>query len=296
MGAGIGALAGSSFGDTIAGWFSDPEDQIPDIVKEQGPIGEAAYIKEMLESGKFDEEQAEGLREYRQRLLSDSNLDEYLERIDEEHLSELPATEKLKAFDAFIRSGELDLNANPDVTALLMYRANVMWGDGVSVSETPRITSAAELEAAQTRIQQQVSDITEGRDSRVTEALDRATSPALEVVQEYEASGDRLVGEANPVLPTPLDLPEPDRLVGSVTAEPASIPIPAAQLSEVETQISRIDQNRELTLISEQLKSQSAKTPQFPPPVPPKPDRPHAAPREVVDDFSIAFTSQLLFS
>lgn len=48
IGAAAGAFAGTSLGNKVAGWFSGPEDLIPDMVTKQGPVQTLDYVDRIL--------------------------------------------------------------------------------------------------------------------------------------------------------------------------------------------------------------------------------------------------------
>ncbi|MDK9365938.1 VgrG-related protein [Lelliottia wanjuensis] len=75
----IGATAGGYIGSKVSEWFAeDPQDNIPDDVKKNGPIAEAVCINDMIKNGDYDNDQIAKLRKYQQSCLSTQNISDYI--------------------------------------------------------------------------------------------------------------------------------------------------------------------------------------------------------------------------
>lgn len=66
-------------GSAAAGWFSDPQDEIPDSVTKQGDIASAIYIDDMIKSGQYDAEDCVELRDYQKKLITNKAIKEYID-------------------------------------------------------------------------------------------------------------------------------------------------------------------------------------------------------------------------
>lgn len=85
----VGGIAGSSVGSIFGEWFSDPLDEIPDSVKEQGPLAEYMFLQQMLELSKqdtnhsLDEDDQKKIADYQKNLLSPGSLGAYFKTLFE---------------------------------------------------------------------------------------------------------------------------------------------------------------------------------------------------------------------
>ncbi|PAL38462.1 hypothetical protein CEJ51_06240 [Escherichia coli] len=75
----IGGIIGGLGGSAAAGWFSDPQDEIPDSVTKQGDIASAIYIDDMIKSGQYDAEDCVELRDYQKKLITNKAIKEYID-------------------------------------------------------------------------------------------------------------------------------------------------------------------------------------------------------------------------
>lgn len=81
----VGAAVGSWLGSKFSDWFTNPEDLIPDKVKDLGPIEQVAYIEDtlvpqLIRSGQADEKTLGKLRTYEERLLNKGDLKAWLDK------------------------------------------------------------------------------------------------------------------------------------------------------------------------------------------------------------------------
>jgi len=100
---GLGAFVGGWLGAEGGKWFAntfliDPEDYIPDEVKEVGPLAEAVWVSRGMHQGSFnefmDEDDKDDLLKYRdKKLLSESNLKNFLMSSG---LQDLPKGERIE--------------------------------------------------------------------------------------------------------------------------------------------------------------------------------------------------------
>ena len=152
IGTGAGALAGGGIasiftgaigyfaGDKIADWLIDPEDYIPDDVKEKGPVAEYLYIhRDMLTHDDYTDEEKEDLSKYSNKLLTKSNIEGFLN----EHmnfLTDIPVESRMDALHQILSSdkfqfdtvapklydsimkAQMDMNKNPDKQKLIRRR------------------------------------------------------------------------------------------------------------------------------------------------------------------------------
>lgn len=97
LGTGIGAViggivasgAGNWIGTQVADVFKNPQDDIPDDIKKKGPITEAAYIDDMVKSGKYSDSDIKELKKYQTSLLSDQNISDYVKNVSGGNIDKL---------------------------------------------------------------------------------------------------------------------------------------------------------------------------------------------------------------
>lgn len=111
----IGGFGGSSLGSAVSSWFTKPEDLIPDDVKKQGKIAQAAYIDQMVSSGQYDKDTTKGLLDYQQKLMGDTKaIDAYIKGVAGGNLERL--------YDVMTNSGIA--TAHPGIYSAIMNYAN----------------------------------------------------------------------------------------------------------------------------------------------------------------------------
>ena len=145
IGGGIGAFGGGALGSKVSSWFSDPEDHIPDEVKEQGPLYEALYVDRMIASDSewYEPEDVDALQEYRSELVSDGNIDSYLATMEEGALAEVPTSKRASAlYSYWAQLGVLGLD--PELEKSILLRAQERWSREPGGRPTPEETSPPE--------------------------------------------------------------------------------------------------------------------------------------------------------
>lgn len=137
LGIAAGAAIGNWVGGKIGGLLTDPDDYIPDSVKDQGPVEEIRFIDNGLmpqviasaESGQgdYDADDAQSLREYRQELLDDK-IGDYIENIvDVNGADESSDSKKLELIDKKLAPLKA---SSPNIYAEVMEKAKEMYPNG----------------------------------------------------------------------------------------------------------------------------------------------------------------------
>ena len=136
LGIAAGAAIGNWVGGKIGGLLTDPDDYIPDTIKDQGPVEEMRYIDNGLmpkviasaeSGGDYDADDAQSLREYRQELLDD-DVEDYIEKIvDVNGAEEQSDNKKLELIDKKLASLKSD---SPKIYNEVMSKAKEMYPNG----------------------------------------------------------------------------------------------------------------------------------------------------------------------
>lgn len=137
LGIAAGAAVGNWVGGKIGGLFTDPDDYIPDSIKDQGPVEEIRYIDNGLmpeviasaESGNgdYDADDAQSLREYRKELMDDG-VEDYIENIiNTNGADEESDNKKLELIDKKLSTLKTD---SPKIYNEVMTKAKEMYPNG----------------------------------------------------------------------------------------------------------------------------------------------------------------------
>lgn len=137
LGIAAGAAVGNWVGGKIGGLFTDPDDYIPDSIKDQGPVEEIRYIDSGLmpeviasaESGNgdYDADDAQSLREYRKELMDDE-VEDYIENIiDTNGADDESDNKKLELIDKKLSTLKTD---SPKIYNEVMTKAKEMYPNG----------------------------------------------------------------------------------------------------------------------------------------------------------------------